>query len=319
MTESPTPLDGPVWLRRELLGAGQSDRSLRQLVREGILTRVRRGAYTESRTYGAADGAGRHALLARAVAGQAQTEVVLSHISALPFHGSPVWGMPLDTVHVTRPDGRAGRSEAGVRQHQGRIVEDDVVLRHGLAVTSATRTALEITTCLGVEPSLVVVNDLLHRELTTMENLRRRYAPMAHDPHTLRTDLVLRLANPRIESIGESRTFWMLYRHGVPAPTPQYVVVDPAGHVVARLDFAWPELGVWLEFDGRVKYTEHLRPGESVVDAVLREKARESRIAELTGWRCVRITWADLQNPLVTVARIVAVLGIATRVPSFTS
>lgn len=318
MNESPAPLDGPIWLRRELLEGGQSDRSLAQLIRAGELTRVRRGAYTDGDTHEAANDAERHALLARAVAEQAQTEVVLSHISALPFHEAPTWGMPLDVVHVTRPDGRAGRAEAGVRQHHGRILEGDVVMRHGLQVTSATRTALDVTKCLGVESSLVVVNYLLHRGLTSLVDLGERYEPMAQDPHTLRTDLVLRLADPRPESIGESRTFWMLYRYGVPAPIPQYVVRDAAGQVFARLDFAWPELRVWLEFDGRVKYVEHLREGETVVDAVLREKERESRITELTGWRCIRITWADLQRPAATVARIVAALGIATRVPSFT-
>ncbi len=250
---------------------------------------------------------------------QSNTRVVLSHVSALPFHGGPMWGMPVDMVHVTRPDGRAGRAEAGVRQHQGALAAGDVVVRHGMEIMSATRTALDITTCVNTEAALVVVDDFLHRGLTTLVDLRERYAPMVHDPYTLRTDLVLRLADPRHESIGESRTFWMLYRHGVPAPVPQHVVLDPLGRVFARLDFAWPELGVWLEFDGREKYVKHLRSGESVVDAVLREKQRESRIAELTGWRCIRITWADLERPDGTVARILALLGIATRVPSITS
>ncbi len=76
---------------------------------------------------------------------------------------------------------------------------------------------------------------------------------------------------------------------------------------------------VWLEFDGREKYVKYLKEGESVVDAVLREKARESMIAELTGWRCIRITWADLQHPERTAARIIAFLRQASRVPSFTS
>jgi hypothetical protein len=141
---------------------------------------------------------------------------------------------------------------------------------------------------------------------------------MEANPYTLKTDLVLRLADPRLESIGETRTFFMCYRGGVPAPVPQYEVRDAFGHLLARLDFAWPDLGVWLEFDGREKYVKFLREGESIVDAVLREKQRESMIAELTGWRCIRITWADLQRPEATVARIVALLGIATRVPSFT-
>ena len=51
----------------------------------------------------------------------------------------------------------------------------------------------------------------------------------------------------------------------------------------------------------------------------LREKERESRITELTGWRCIRITWADLDRPNATVTRILSLLGVASRAPSFTS
>ena len=78
---------------------------------------------------------------------------------------------------------------------------------------------------------------------------------MEHDPFTLKTDLVLRLVDDRLESVGEMRTVFMLYRGGVPAPMPQYEIRDENGAVVARLDFAWPELGVWLEFDGRSRST----------------------------------------------------------------
>jgi len=319
MNEKFDPLDGPVWLRSELLESGHSDRELAALVRAGVLQRIRRGAYTDRTTYDAADAAARHALMARAVVRQAKTKVVPSHLSAIPFHGGPMWGMPLAVVHVARPDGRAGRSEAGVRQHQGTILDGDIVVRHDLGVMSATRTALGVTTCCSTEASLVVVNDFLHRGLTTLEDLRARYAPMSRDPNTLKTDIVLRLADPRLESVGECRTFWLMYRGGIPAPDPQFEVLDDVGRLFARLDFAWPELKVWLEFDGREKYLKYLRKGESVVDAVLREKERESRISELTGWRCIRITWADLERPSATGARILAMLGVTSRVPSFTS
>jgi hypothetical protein len=318
MTEILTPLDEEVWLRSELLEAGHSDRDLRLLVRGGVLRRVRRGAYVEASAYDATDSGGRHRLLCRAVAKQSKTRLVVSHSSAVPFHDGPMWGLPLDDVHVTRPDGRAGRAEAGVRQHQGTILDGDIVVRRGLEVMSATRSALQLTTCVGTETSLVVVNDFLHRRLTTIDALRERYLPMAQDPFTLKTDLVLRLADRRIESVGESRTFFMCFRGGVPAPTPQWELRDSNADLVARVDFAWPDLGVWMEFDGREKYVKHLREGESVVDAVLREKGRESMIAELTGWRCIRITWADLDRPAATVARISRVLGVATRSPRVT-
>jgi hypothetical protein len=171
----------------------------------------------------------------------------------------------------------------------------------------------------GIEASLGVMNHFLHAGLTTPDRMRERYDLMRQDPFTLRTDVVLRLADSRIESVGESRTVYLCWRHGVPAPIPQWVVEDERGRVVARLDLAWPELKAWLEFDGREKYLKYLKEGETVVDAVLREKERESRISELTGWRCIRITWADLQHPERTAARILAFLRQVAHAPSFTS
>ena len=310
---------GPVMLRSELLESGLTDRELARMVRAGDLHRLRRGAFTTGTQWEAAGAAARHAMLARAVLKQARTDVVLSHVSALPEYDAPTWGLPLDVVHVIRKDKRAGRKERGVRQHQGVLLERDVVTRDGVEVTSPDRTPLDITTVAGVEPSLVVMNHFLHTGLTTSERLRERYDKMRQDPFTLRTDIVLRLADKRVESIAESRTFYLCWRHAVPAPQPQWQVHDEHGRLVARLDFAWPELKVWLEFDGREKYVKYLKEGETVVDAVLREKARESMITELTGWRCIRITWADLQHPERTAARILAFLRQGSRVPSFTS
>lgn len=313
------PLVAPIHLRSELLESGHSDRDIARMVRGGILHRVRHGAYVAAETWERADAAGRHALRARAVARQASTRVIVSHVSALPFFGAPTWGIQLDDeVDVSRPDARGGRREAGVRQHRGLLLDTDVVSQHGTEVTSATKTALDVTTRVGTEPSLVVVNFFLRSGLTTLNDLAARYMRMTRDPFTLKTDLVLRLADGRHESVGEVRTGFMMFRFGVPAPQPQYELRDAMGDVLARLDFAWPELGVWLEFDGREKYVKHLRAGETVVDAVLREKQRESMIVERTGWRCIRITWADLERPTATVARISDMLGVPSRAPSFT-
>ena len=70
------------------------------------------------------------------------------------------------------------------------------------------------------------------------------------------------------------------------------------------MDFAWPELGVFLEFDGRVKYERFRRPGETLDEFLLREKARESLVCQITGWTCIRITWADLDRPELLAARL---------------
>ena len=303
------PRRGRIMLRKQLLEEGYDDRAIAQRVRAGEWVKVRHGAYTDAATWNALDEAGRHALTARAVVVQSRTKVVVSHVSALPYFDAPTWGTDLELVHVTRKDGKCGRSEAGVCQHRGAILEEDVVVRDGLEVMSPTRTALEVTTVTSVEAAVCIVSHLLHAGLTTMQQLRARYELMRQWPATLATDLVLRLSDGRFESIGESRTYYLCFREGLPMPEPQYKIFDEAGNLVARVDFAWPELGVFLEFDGKIKYEKLLKDGERPSDVVLAEKKREELICRLTGWTCIRITWADLVDPVRTAARIRQVLA----------
>ena len=306
------PRLSPIHLRMELLDRGLNDRAIARAVREGILHRVRRGAYMDATAWNSLDTAGRHAVLARAVVRQANTEVVLSHASALPDWEAPVWGFDLSTVHATRTDRKSGRKEAGVRQHRGLLLPEDIISRNGVRLCSPERTMIELTTVAPIEPCLVSWCYFLHESLTTLKQVDDRYraigsdhdAPMDHWPDTLTTDLLLRLADGRCETPGEARTLHLCWRQHLPMPTPQYVIRDRAGNIVARVDFAWPEYGVFLEFDGLIKYTRLLREGESAADVVLREKQREQLICELTNWRCIRIVWADLDRPEHTAQRI---------------
>ena len=131
---------------------------------------------------------------------------------------------------------------------------------------------------------------------------------MGNWPWTLNTGIVLRLADPTIESVGETRTYYLCFRHGLPLPQCQYAIRDSNGRIVARVDFAWPERRVFMEFDGRVKYEKLLAPGQRASDVVIAEKRREDLIRRLTGWRCLRITWSDLARPERTAAMIRAAL-----------
>ena len=76
--------------------------------------------------------------------------------------------------------------------------------------------------------------------------------------------------------MGEDRFSYLVYRQGLPRPEPQVEVFDEAGKLVARVDFAWPELGVFVEFDGRVKYERYRMDGETPrgVTSCARRRAR---------------------------------------------
>ncbi len=278
---------------------------LSQAVRRGELARPRRGAYVDGAAYTALTRAGRHQLAARAVLAASPVPLVVSHASALAFFDGPDHGLSFDVVHVTRPDRRAGRAEAGVRQHRGRLIDGDVVSTGDLLVTSPTRAALELTTMVDLEIAVVHLDALIHRGLTSRETLTTRYAQgMDRWPSSLTTDLAIRLADGRSESVAESRFRMLAWREHLPRPEAQVVVTDHRGRVVARLDFAWPERGVFLEVDGRAKYTKLLAAGQTTTEALIAEKEREDLVRRITGWRCVRISWADLDRPSATAEMI---------------
>jgi hypothetical protein len=301
--------DHGIFLRRDAIDLGYDDRALNRAMRSGQIYRVRHCAYVFADWWESLVADDRHLLRARAALRTAKSDVALSHTTALIALGAPLWDLPLDEVHLTRLDGRAGRREAGVRQHRGRILPGDVIEIDGTQVTSPVRTALDMTRITDVQHSRVSMDWFLHAANLTKLDLRTRAAAMDRSPGTLTTDLVVRLADERLESVGESLSMHMFWRGGVPMPEPQYKVRDEWGVVVARVDFAWPECGVFLEFDGKAKYEQLRKEGESVLDVVLREKKREEMICRLTGWRCIRIVWADLYHPDETCLYIRTVLA----------
>jgi len=292
----------------ELLASGYDDKAIARMVRSGDLHRVRHGAYTFGHHWAELDRVDRRLLTARAVLRSARSPTVLAGPSAADAYGAPVWDLG-DDVHVARLDAKADRREAGRVPHSGVLLASDVAVRRGLPVTSPTRTALDVAITADVEHALVVVDGLLHAEETTLPLLLHRAAGMSGHPGSLNLPIVLSLADGRHESAGETRAATFMRCHGIPTPVPQYEIRDRSGRIIYWVDFAWPSLRTFMEFDGKEKYLRFRRPGESVVDAVLREKRREERICGLMGWRCVRITWADLYRPEVTAARILATLA----------
>jgi hypothetical protein len=298
-----------IFLRRDAIALGYDDAALARARRTGQIHRVRHGAYVFAEQWQGLAVEEQHLLTGRAALRTAQSDVALSHTTALIALGAPVWDLPLDSVHLTRLDGRAGRREAGVQQHRGRVVAGDLTRAGGTLVTSPLRTALDMTRITDVQHALVGMEYLLHMGLVSKAELRERAAAMEKSPGTLTTDLAIRLADGRSESVGETLAGYLFWRGGLGKPTRQHEIRDEWGQVVARVDFAWPEHGVFLEFDGREKYERLRRQGESVLDVVLREKKREELICHLTGWRCVRIVWADLCRPEQTIAHIRGVLA----------
>ena len=113
---------------------------------------------------------------------------VLSHVSSAIEWGAETWGLDLAEVHLTRPDGKCGRKEAGLVHHRGRLAEAEVVLLDGVRVTGAARSVAETCTIADVEPSLTVANSLLHLGALDLDGLSEQTAVTRSWPRSLTTD-----------------------------------------------------------------------------------------------------------------------------------
>ncbi len=156
----------------------------------------------------------------------------------------------------------------------------------------------------GVVAALVQANHFLHKRQMSREELIIMIERATNWPGSLQHHLILHLADERIESVGETRSDHLFFTQGLPRPEPQFEIYDPLRATTYRVDFAWPDKRVLVEFDGDEKYHRFRKPGETIEQMVMREKAREDRIRELTGWTVIRLTWRDLDFPLHTANRI---------------
>jgi G:T-mismatch repair DNA endonuclease (very short patch repair protein) len=106
------------------------------------------------------------------------------------------------------------------------------------------------------------------------------------------------LADGLAESPQESRLRLLLHRAGLPAPIAQFRIFDDGGFL-ARVDFAYPELRLAIEYDG----LWHAEPGQFAKD-----RRRLNRLSA-AGWRVIFVTAADLRHPDRLIARLAAELA----------
>jgi predicted transcriptional regulator of viral defense system len=290
----PRDSDAGLVLRRDALTTGWSDEELARFARAGQLSRVRRGAYVDGQL--PTTTAARHALLIAATVGTLRRPAVISHQSAAVLLGLPLWDAPLDRVHITRTPPASSQVAGPLRCHVARLRDDEVTLVGGFQVTDVSRTVLDLARSLPFEAGVVTVDAALHEGLIAREFLEKRLFDIAGTRGSRHAARVVRFADERSASVGESRSRVALRDLGLSPSALQFEIRTPTGAFVARTDFAWEEEGVVGEFDGRIKYGRLLRPGQDAGDAVFEEKRREDAVRDL-GWEVVRWTWGDLSVP----------------------
>lgn len=299
-------------LRPEAHADGFSDGDIARRRRSGLWTSVRGGAYVTAAAAASLSRRERHRLLIQATLSKLRRPAVLSHLSAAVLHGLPLWSLPLTAVHVTRTPPAKCDSDRNLICHVSRLSPDEVTVVDGLAVTTPTRTILDLGRLVGFVPALIAADAALHRVLTTSELLSAGLEDMVGTRGSRNAARVARFADGRSESVGESRSRILLAEARLPPPELQVPVYAEGGFFLGRGDFGYPAEQVLGEFDGRVKYGRLLRPGTSAGDAVFEEKRREDAIRD-AGWQVTRWTWSDLEVRGLVAARMQRALDRSRR------
>lgn len=273
-----------------LRAEGWTTHDVRRAVREERLVRLARGIYVPVAEITPREQHLRQA--AAFVAGRAAA--VLSHESAAVAHGLALPIAAPESVHLTLAPPATRRRRTSLHVHVAPLEAHDVVEIRGLRVTSLARTAFDLACTLPYPWAVIVADQCLGRRVPRPE-LWQQADGAGQRSGIRQARAVIAFADGRSQSPAESASRVSMARAGIPAPELQAEIIAPHGWV-ASTDFAWRGHRLVGEVDGKTKYTDLLRDGETAGDAVLADKRREEDIRQ-AGWWITRWGWTEAWDP----------------------
>ncbi|MGY1725220.1 DUF559 domain-containing protein [Blastococcus sp. SYSU DS0533] len=225
---------------------------------------------------------------------------VISHLTAARLWGLQVPLVPEDQpVHLTVARNVRRRHRRDRRLHFSDVPGAQTRRRHGVVLTSPSRTWIDLAAVVPPAALLAVTDQMLARGFPRDEfpAILRRSAGRRGVTTARRAAAC---ADPLAGSPMESVLRWSILEAGLPRPVLQHVVRD-AGRFLGRVDLAWPDRRVIVEFDGDVHRDRR----------VFVEDVRRQNGLVLAGWIVLRFTSADLLgHPDRVLGAIRAALGL---------
>ena len=233
-----------------------------------------------------------HQLHARAAALVMPEDAALGGRSAATWFGAP-FAAPIEPVVVLVPPSSAWRGPRGVRVHRTEIAAADLTTVDFVRVTTPARTAWEVATLESAANAVAMLDGMVRAGHLSTSDLRGMQDAAPRRWRGTRVTTVVPLVDGRSQSPPESWVRVACARAGLPAPTPQFVVIE-GGEFLGCVDLAWPEARLIVEYEG-AHHFEGLQ--------ISRDDERyRSLIA--AGWRVIRLSAADLRDMAAVVARI---------------
>ncbi|WP_192575886.1 endonuclease domain-containing protein [Agrococcus sediminis] len=230
---------------------------------------------------------GRDELIA-ALTALARPDQFFSHATAALLHGMPIpRRLERGPVHLASPSFTGRMRRPGVVGHR---IKSEVVEVAGLRAEAVADTFVHLATLLSVE-ELVAVGDWIvdprrtgSLTIDALADATRRYRGARG---MAVVDRALALVRPGAESAKETQLRLRIIGAGLPEPVLQLELREPDGRVWARIDLAYPELRLAIEYDGEQHRTD---------DGQYQRDIRRLRRLQSDGWYVIRVTKADLQG-----------------------
>lgn len=270
---------------------------------------LRTGALVEADAWEAGYAEDRHVLRAYAVDDLARTPIVLSHTTAAAWWGLPLVGVADSSIHCIPASPHSTKTRGDVIRHDVPLPGTDVTELDGLRVTTLSRTVYDVIRMLDVRGGLACFDAAARmvawsdaaRELDPrrgaafIESVRARVHRGVGSRGIRNARLALELVDGRAQLPGESISRLLMWELGMPTPELQLRVETHLG--VAYLDFAWPRLGRFGEFDGDIKLTDpEFTRGRSRAEVLEWQAARRDAVEAATSWRGMHWGWGDIRD-----------------------
>jgi hypothetical protein len=269
--------------RAQVLDAGGNDALISRRVRAGRWSRVEQGVY---RLPGALPSLEHRLWVGHLAVGEGS---VLSFETAAERHG--LRAVPKGLVVLTSGRGDHHRIP-GVTVHQLRdVLPHHVVDVRGLPTTTVARTLVDCAVVVSQVRLQHLVEQALQERKARIEDVHRVVADIdrRRKPGIRQIGRALARhgpAQPVEESVLERLLLDAVLASGNPRPVSQFA--HPGRHPGAgRVDFAYPDVKVILEADGRVWH-------QRIAD-LSRDRSRDNEAAR-AGWLTLRFMWEHLRD-----------------------
>ena len=248
MTEDVLTWPAEPFTRADLRELGLAENDLRRALRCGAVCTLVRGVFVGAHVEPTLE------LRARAVARAVRPDQVVTDRTAAWLHGvdTHVYAehdavLPVETCALRW---HAPTKLTGVDGRTRDLAPQDVMVLHGVRVTTPLRTALDLGCCLRRREAFAAMVGLASLHGLTAGDLERALGRYRRRRGVVQLRSLVGLVDPRIESAREAWVFLAIADAGLPLPEPQlWIEID--GVPTYRLDFAYRRAKVVVEYDGR--------------------------------------------------------------------